>query len=387
VLSKEAQVPELWGRALDRIELLRRIGRLEQAGGVRLVELQDGLGRGTRVLEFRTGAGFAFDVIVDRAFDVGRCEVRGLPLAWVSPVGTTAPWLYDPTGMGWLRTFGGGLVVTAGLDHVQMPGEDSALTYNQPDAKPTESYGLHGRLGGLPARLLGYGERWVDDTCVLWAEGEVLQAAVFGEHLLLHRRIETHMGASWLRIHDRVQNVGHNRTPHMYLYHCNVGYPVVDDGAQIVVPARSTWSTYRAAIDDYRRLTAPVPGIAESCYEHEMVADEDGWVECGVVNDALGLGVYQRYRIDQLPRHQAWRMLGEDTYAVALEPTTNRDAGRWDARQRGELIELDAGETRYYDLEMGVLDGPAALDALRANAESLVPASTTQRVDIAREAP
>jgi len=58
-------------------------------------------------------------------------------------------------------------------------------------------------------------------------------------------------------------------------------------------------------------------------------------------------------------------MMGEDTYTVALEPSTNRDAGRWDARERGELIELDPGESRTYDLEMRALQGTAEIDALR----------------------
>ena len=48
-----------------------------------------------------------------------------------------------------------------------------------------------------------------------------------------------------------------------------------------------------------------------------------------------------------------WRMLGEGTYVVGIEPCTNRTAGRLDARERGELIELDPGEKRSYDLELG----------------------------------
>ncbi len=38
-----------------------------------------------------------------------------------------------------------------------------------------------------------------------------------------------------------------------------------------------------------------------------------------------------------------WRMLGEGTYVVGIEPCTNRTAGRLDARERGELIELEPG--------------------------------------------
>ena len=41
------------------------------------VTLGDGVERGVRVLEFRTGTGFEFDVVVDRAFDIGRHEHAG----------------------------------------------------------------------------------------------------------------------------------------------------------------------------------------------------------------------------------------------------------------------------------------------------------------------
>jgi len=44
----------LYGRDYTRSELLRRVGRLDQVAGVRLVTLGDGLGRGVRVIEFRT---------------------------------------------------------------------------------------------------------------------------------------------------------------------------------------------------------------------------------------------------------------------------------------------------------------------------------------------
>jgi hypothetical protein len=54
-----------------------------------------------------------------------------------------------------------------------------------------------------------------------------------------------------------------------------------------------------------------------------------------------------------------------------MEPTTNRDAGRFDARERGELASLGPGEARSYDLEIGVLDGPAAIDSFAARVDAL----------------
>ena len=89
-------MPRLWDRNYRREDLLRRTGRLEQVAGVRLVTLGDGAERGVRVLEFCTGTGFAFDVVVDRAFDVGRCEISGRPLGWLSGVGFAGPWYYEP---------------------------------------------------------------------------------------------------------------------------------------------------------------------------------------------------------------------------------------------------------------------------------------------------
>ena len=41
-----------------------------------------------------------------------------------------------------------------------------------------------------------------------------------------------------------------------------------------------------------------------------------------------------------------------------MEPSTNRDAGRFDARERGELMYLAPGEERRYRLEIGGLVGP-----------------------------
>ena len=355
-------MPRLYARTLERSELLRRVGRLEQVAGVRLVTLGDGVERGVRVLEFRTGSGFGFDVVVDRAFDIGRCELGGRPLAWTSGAGFTGPWYYEPEGLGFLRSFGGGLLTTCGLDHALFMAEDTAEQYHYPP-KPTESYGLHGRVSNRPARLVAYGEQWEGDECILYAEGEVLQASVFGEHLLLRRRVEARVGDSRLELHDEVVNVGHDRTPHMLLYHVNLGWPVVDEGSELLVPATGVEPRGDHPVEGYRVMHAPEAGYVEQVFEHELAAEVDGRVPVGIVNRAGGIGAYEVFRRDQLPHHFVWRMLGEGTYVVGIEPSTNRTAGRLDARQRGELTELDPGESRSYDLELGALAGVDEIEA------------------------
>jgi hypothetical protein len=354
---------------------MRRIGRLEQVAGVRLVTLDDGAARGVRVLEFRTGSGFEFDVIVDRAMDVGRCELGGRSLTWLAAPGVVAPWFTEPMGMGWFRAWGGGMVVTCGLDHTLLGGADDASHFHQL-LKPTEEYGLHGRIGFIPARLTGYGERWDGDECILWAEGTVRQAAVFGEAMELRRRIEARVGASHFTIHDEVENVGFDPVTHMYLYHVNVGWPVVDAGAEYLIPAEPGSPVAEYPPGEYRRVTPPAPAMAEQCWEHDVIPEAAGTVPVGVVNRDAGLGTYQVYRKSQLPFHTMWRMLGEGEYAIAMEPTTNRDAGRFDARERGELAFLAPGERRTYDLEVGGLAGGDAIDAFAARVAAAAAPST-----------
>ena len=364
-------MPELFGASYSQAELFRRIGRLEQVAGVRLVTLGDGQARGVRVLEFRTGTGFAFDVLVDRSFDVGRCELGGRPLSWLSGAGVVGPWYYEPDDWGWFRAWGGGMVVTCGLDHTLVPGEDTAEHFNQPHIRTTVPYGLHGRVGGLPARLVGYGERWDGDECVLWAEGEVLQSAVFGEQLLLRRRIEASLGGFCFTVRDQVKNEGHTRASHMFLYHCNVGFPVVDEGAQLLVPSRRVATDYGVPVEGYAAMSGPVRNATEACFEHDLIAEPAGTVPVALVNRGLELGVYQIFRISQLPYHTVWRMMGEGTYALAMEPSTNRDAGRPDARERGELQWLEPGEERRYELEIGALPGMVAISGFEARVSRL----------------
>src|SRR6202023_922715 len=135
-------VVTLWGRRWTRPELLARVGRLEQVAGIRLVEGGDGAERGVRMLRCWSGAGFEFEILVDRGFDVGGAWLRGRPLAWSSPVGVTGPWY-----------------------HTLLGGPDDATVFNYPH-RATETYGLHGRYTGLPARLAGYGATWDGDDCV-----------------------------------------------------------------------------------------------------------------------------------------------------------------------------------------------------------------------------
>lgn len=357
----------IFGKDLSRRDIARLSGSLSAFGGVRLMELSDGLERGVRLLEFRTGSGLRFTVLVDRAMDIAEMEFKGQSIAWHGPSGIRHPGLHEYEGEGgfsWGRSFSG-FLVTCGLDHVGRPQEVPATQYNYP-AMPTTRHGLHGRISTIPAKLTGYGERWEGDRCILWAEAQVRQAATFAENLTLHRRIEADLGGNEIRLTDRVENTGFLPTPHMFFYHINLGHPLLDEGARFLAPITDVvWAShadrYRAQGVGYRTMPAPQPRFTEQVWEHDAAADAGGEVPMALVNDRLGLGVEVTTRKDQLPCLYEWQHFQEGGYALGIEPSTHHALGDLAARERGEMIWLSAQESRRYDSRFRILDGAGAI--------------------------
>ena len=361
---------QLFGKTLSRREVEARTGSLSQFAGVRLMTLEDGLERGNRMLEFRTGSGLIFTVLVDRALDIGSCEYRGLSIGWHSQAGFRPPGTTNTDaegGLGWLRSFSG-LLATCGLDHIFGPVTEDAGHFHYPYRK-SMNYPIHGRATSVPARLSGYGESWQGDDCVLWCEGVIQQAAVFAENLHLIRRIEADVGGNAIRITDRVVNRGFSRTPHMMLYHIDVGHPLVDAGSRYLAPVREVlWAShagegYKRQGVGYRTLSAPKADFVEQVWEHDMAADANDRVRAALVNDRLGLGFEIESRKSELPCHLEWQNLAEGMYCLGIEPATHHIPGKTAAHERGEMIWLEHGDERAYHLTMTVLDGKASIAA------------------------
>lgn len=372
---------KLYGQTLTRRQVAERSGMLSQFAGVRLMTLGDGVERGIRMLEFRTGSGLRFTALVDRALDIADCDYKGQAIGWHSPSGFRHPGLHEyegEKGLAWARSFSG-LLVTCGLDHILGPGDVPADEYNYP-GKQSVTHSLHGRVGTIPARLTGYGETWNGDECVLWAEGIIQQSAVFGEDLHLIRRIEADLGGNEIRIRDRVVNHGFSRTPHMFFYHVNISHPLLDEGSRYVAPiAETVWAAHAGEAYErqgvgYRTLPGPQMNFREQVWQHEMAADGEGRVRVAVVNDRLGLGFQLTTRKHQLPCAYQWQNLQAGQYALGIEPSTHHVLGDLAARERGEMIWLEHGDERAYEAEFRVLDGAVEL----ASAEATISAIAKQ---------
>lgn len=363
----------LHGRALSFEALAARTGDVRAHAGARLVEHLDGSARGTRVIEIATGGGLAFSIVVDRGFDLGAAALHGVPFAWASATGLRAPALMDAeseAGLGLLRGYTG-LMTTCGLDHTGGPAETDGERYAYA-LRTRIQHPLHGRISHEPARLIGYGEDW--EAGHIWAEGEVTQAAVFGENLVLRRRITAPIGAAHITIVDTVTNRGFAPTPHMLLYHVNLGWPLLDEGARYVAPISRVLSASHATVpglaaQDVGWSEVPEPRwpFQEQVWEHALVPDARGMASAMLVNDALfdgrGLGVRVAADRATLPRHLVWQAFAKGLYALGIEPATNHADGRAAAEAHGELTILAPGEARRYRVEIDALTGETLREA------------------------
>lgn len=352
-------MPELYNTSFTKRELLKRAGTVNQFGGIKRYELSEGREKGVEAVEVRTGSGFMFRVLPGRGMDISHAEFNGAPLAWLSPTGEAAPEHFEPEGLGWLRSFFGGLVTTCGLTYMGRPSEDG-----------DEKLGLHGRISNIRARDVSAYGAWEGDEYIMRVSGKAAEARVFGENITLSRTIETKLGSSTLQIRDTVENEGFRSEPHMILYHVNAGYPVVDEGSELLsatvsVSPRGEEASREAEM--YSRFTAPEADYTERVYYHDIAAGEDGSAAAAVLNRNFnrgqGLGLFIRYNTRELPYFFEWKMNGEGVYAVGMEPANALGEGRAVEREKGRLQVLEPGEKRDYRFELGVLKSPADIKA------------------------
>lgn len=334
---------------------LTKVSNIHQVGGIETCVLDNGDGRGARIAWVNTGTGLRYKVVLDRAMDIADAFYNQYSLAWLSNVGIKAPGSSKDTGTEWLKAFGGGLLTTCGLSHVGPPEEDE---YG--------CRGLHGEISGCAAEI----ESIIQPDLLrgkleMSIRGRIRQSRVFGPNLTLIRTISGVIGRPQIWIKDEVVNEGNTEAEHMLLYHFNFGWPLVDEGTDILW--RGEWKP-RAENDElifnklqnFHKCSSPLDahnGAGEATAFIDVAADKNGFSNCGLYNPVLKLGVSIEFQKKQLPWLTNWQHWGYGEYVTGLEPGTNPPIGQMKARKEGKLIKLAPGESRNYELEIKVLKG------------------------------
>lgn len=270
-----------------------RISDFQQVASLRRYTLTEGRGKGLDVIDCDNGK-IRFLLNTSKALDIMQIYHKGQNMSFVSKNGFTA------REIPFLRRFEGGMLYTCGLDSVG----------------GREGYELHGTLHNTPAEVVC---AKCDEKGIL-VEAVIRDTALFGKNLVIKRKIFSGIGADSVAIEDTLVNEGYSDEEYCLLYHINVGYPMLDEGAKIVADvdkceARTSWAAQNEST--MYEISSPVPGQEETCYFLKLNEPE-----ISLVNEKTGKKFTVSYSGDTLPHFVEWKSMASGDYALGLEPCT-----------------------------------------------------------------
>jgi hypothetical protein len=336
---------ETLSRRLSPTQLRKRTVDGRGVADIRLVQMEDGPGRGQRLFLVRNAMGIAFEIAVDRGFDISSATWRGINIGWNSANGL--PWppnsIDAEDGVGFYRNLDG-FLVTCGLDHIGAARRADASHFIHKHRKEVFNP-LHGRVSSQRASVSGFGIDWDADIPVIRAEALVRQSSVFGENLTLRRRISLPVFGNTIRIDDVVENRGFRPTPHALLYHVNFGYPFLDEQTKL-----SGDLDPGAAAEFNAGDKRPQDDFVDY-FQDVAIVSQNATASISMTNAFLmnGIEAKLRYSTAALPDFGIWRAFQSGVYAIALEPMRRRDVN--DEVKEGPGT-LSPGQTATYWLEL-----------------------------------
>ncbi len=318
------------------------IGNTLQLRGAERYILQDGKGDGMHFIYVRNGLGLEAWISVDRCADVSRVIFRGNNIGYFSPCGYVAPAYYDKESTNFLKSFTAGFFTTCGLTAVGSPCVDNG-----------EKLPLHGTVSHIPAVFKG--EEETDDSLRL--RFEIYDKCIFAQKLTMVREYEFSYKENTFTVHDTVINEG-EESPYMILYHCNIGYPIVQEMSIVKIPYLDIKPrNERSARDIEGALLPEMPqaGYEECCFYYDL-AENKGRAHAGIYHPTVDCGVVLSFDKKELPCFTEWKMMGVHDYVIGLEPGNCTPDGRDVLRKNGTLQFIKPGEKKTTSLTFGFAD-------------------------------
>jgi hypothetical protein len=316
-----------------------KVANLDQLASATTSTVGDGPAAGCRAVDLRVAGGIDIRILPDRGFDIGQAWFGGLPLAWISSVGESAP-LSAPAGTDWLGAFGGGLVTTCGLRNV---------------GPPSEGHGMHGRFSHLQASDVQVHREEEGNEVVLTAAASIEEADPDGGRLRVERTIRTRTSRGLLEVADVTANLGPVTEPAPILYHVNVGVPMYDQDARLEMDSVEVLprdADAERGLSSWMTPGPPREEAREMVFEHLLRPDPSGWGWAALTNPAVGVRLVLQWRRAELPRFHQWLHPGASMYVLGLEPANCSVLGRGADRAAGTLPVLEPGARRATELRI-----------------------------------
>ncbi len=356
----------VFGVKMSKSEFLKYFGDLSQYATAIPVVLDYGTATGVKATFIKTGTGLEYTVLPGRALDIAHASYKGFSLGWISKTNIVNPKYYEADGKKWLRSFYGGLLTTCGLTYMGAPCVDNG-----------EALGLHGRISNAEAYDISVKNDWIEDDLIVSVSGKVREAMVFGENLVMSRKISSKAGTSEILIETSVENFGFEPQPLMLLLHVNFGFPLVSPDSTIYgiiknISPRDEIAARDDGMANFNNFHQPTHLYQEKVFFIEFGSNKAGDTELLLYNKKLQLGVSERFNLKQFPYFTMWKQMGEGDYVLGLEPGTAYPLGRDKIRERGELITIKPGEIKQFTLNLAVIEGLEAIEKEKTFIDKLV---------------
>lgn len=297
-----------------------RIANLAQIAGVTRYTYTEGREKGLDVIDCNNGK-IRFLLNVNKACDIMQLYHKGQNVSFVSKNG------FMQRDLPFANRFEGGMLYTCGLNSV---GDRAG-------------YEIHGTIHNTASQILR--AECSEDGIVV--EAIIRDTQFGGRKLALKRKISSAIGSDSITLEDKVVNEGFRDENYCLLYHVNLGYPMLDEGAKIVADAekcepRTPWSGKN--MDTVYEVSAPVADMEETCYFLTLKTPE-----ASLVNEKIGKKFTISYSGNTLPHFLEWKNMASGDYAVGLEPsTTELDEGRF------HYSTVKAGESVDFSVTLAV---------------------------------
>ncbi len=339
---------------------LRYLGNLRQLCGINRFTYSEGKMDGVRAYELYNAAGLHFTCMDSRCMDIYRLSYKGVSFPFLSKPGLCGPQHTDLHGINFLRSIGGGLMYTCGLSNV---GNAFASAEEGIDDV------FHGRMRFTPAENTASFTRWEGDDYVLGVHGEMRDASLFKDNLVLSRTVTTGIDSKTITVSDTVENQGFETQELMLTYHVNLGFPLVRAGCEVLIPSAGVTPMNPAArenLDDWRTVIPPVDGYAENVFVHDLWKNAQGRVTAGLYNHELGLGLMLTFDHAAMPYMVQWKSMMSGDYVMGMFPSNNHAAGRGYEREHDTIRRIAPFAKIEAGYVLTVLDGQADYDAFAA---------------------
>ncbi|MDO4344755.1 MAG: aldose 1-epimerase family protein [Eubacteriales bacterium] len=304
---------------MEKKKLYQYIGNMQQLAYVRPVECEEGRAENMKVLQVKNGP-LSYQVMADKCLDVAEVSYKGVNINFLSKPGLQGRNHYDTNGEEALRSIMGGFFFTAGMENICAP-----CTVEGKD------YPMHGRVRTTPAEHVCRDAFWDGENYVLKVSGEMREAELFGENMVLRREISSVYGENSITVRDEITNEAYRPEPLMLLYHINMGYPFLSEDTRLYIPTKEVTPRDEASKgheDGYDRMDAPKPNEPEYVFIHDLMTDEDGNTQILVINEVLQIGMKLCYNTKYLPYFMEWKSTAAGDYVIGLEPSNSSVYGR-----------------------------------------------------------